>query len=427
MKKNTSFFKVACLTWFSIVLSTISIAQTSEYKEIQLTEPVCIYKQDFKQYDSKNASYLGKKLDLSSTPCATFKVNYIGFTDEARLAFQYAVDIWAHLIDSPVPISVVATFEPLEGNTLGSAGAVSLHTASKVAGIDENTWYVSALYEKLIGRDRDQELGESDDIRASFNSNFNWYFGTDGNAPDGLQDFVTVVLHELGHGLGFSGSTRIDEANGVLRIQNRAVVYNNFIVNGDDVSILDFPDPSPELLTEFTSNNLFSNSPLAIAGNNNVLPKIHAPSPYVQGSSYSHWDEGTFERGNVNSLMTPTLSRGEVMHHPGPSTLGLFENMGWSICTSALNTNDLTISTDVSISPNPFNNQISLNFTNLKATQLTIKLTDIKGSLLYNQKTDSDGSIITLNNVGNLQTGIYFLTISDSESNLRITKKIIKN
>ena len=41
-----------------------------------------------------------------------------------------------------------------------------------------------------------------DDIVANFNSSFNWYLGTDGNA--GMQfDLMTVVLHELGHGLGF--------------------------------------------------------------------------------------------------------------------------------------------------------------------------------------------------------------------------------
>ena len=34
-----------------------------------------------------------------------FRVTYNGFTDEARAAFQYAVDIWDALIRSPVPDS----------------------------------------------------------------------------------------------------------------------------------------------------------------------------------------------------------------------------------------------------------------------------------------------------------------------------------
>ena len=52
-----------------------------------------------------------------------------------------------------------------------------------------------------------------DDISATFNSNWgtagcgaasSWYYGLDGNAPASSIDFVTVLLHELGHGLGFS-------------------------------------------------------------------------------------------------------------------------------------------------------------------------------------------------------------------------------
>ena len=43
------------------------------------------------------------------------------------------------------------------------------------------------------------------DIVANFNSSFEWYLGTDGNAGTSY-DLMTVVLHELAHGLGFIGS-----------------------------------------------------------------------------------------------------------------------------------------------------------------------------------------------------------------------------
>ena len=45
-----------------------------------------------------------------------------------------------------------------------------------------------------------------------------WYFGTDGNTPAGDFDFVTVVMHELAHGLGYAGTMSYDDgvgANGV--------------------------------------------------------------------------------------------------------------------------------------------------------------------------------------------------------------------
>src|SRR5689334_20570847 len=37
---------------------------------------------------------------------ATFNVTYNGFSNEAKQAFQRAVDIWSGLISSPVPINV---------------------------------------------------------------------------------------------------------------------------------------------------------------------------------------------------------------------------------------------------------------------------------------------------------------------------------
>jgi hypothetical protein len=163
---------------------------------------------------------------------------------------------------------------------------------------------------------------------------------------------------------------------------------------------------------------------LAVSDNNNVLPKIYAPRTFDAGSSYSHWDDGTFLRGNVNSLMTPSLANGEAIHNPGPVTLGFFKDMGWTICSSALSLENVSLDATFSIWPNPFSNQITLNFTNLNTTQLKIKLTDVKGTLILTQKFDYKGNTITLNNLGSLSSGIYFRTISDS--NLKITKKIIK-
>ena len=49
-------------------------------------------------------------------------VNYNGFTEEAQVAYQYAVDIWASLLKSPVQIVVNANFTELGQGVLGSAG-----------------------------------------------------------------------------------------------------------------------------------------------------------------------------------------------------------------------------------------------------------------------------------------------------------------
>ena len=60
------------------------------------------------------------KLKAGSTNKSTIIVDYVGFPDDAKIAFQYAVDIWKDLIYSPVPIHIQATWESLDKDILGS-------------------------------------------------------------------------------------------------------------------------------------------------------------------------------------------------------------------------------------------------------------------------------------------------------------------
>ena len=52
-------------------------------------------------------------------PAASITVNYTGFTQEARDAFQRAVDIWSSLLIATVPIEIAASFGEID--SLGSA------------------------------------------------------------------------------------------------------------------------------------------------------------------------------------------------------------------------------------------------------------------------------------------------------------------
>lgn len=405
-----------------------SIAQNQlndSFQEIILNEPVCIYHPAPESYTGPNITRLRDRAALSEQPCSNFEVTYIGFTPEAQAAFQYAVDIWSHTIESSVDILITARFEPLTGSTLGFASPASVNTISGVPGIDPTIWYPKALFEKLLGEDSDP-FGSSNDINTTFNSDANFYYGLDGNPPFNQVDFVSVVLHELGHGLGFIGFGRVDAFEGAIRNGTRPLVYDTFIENGAGISLLTYDDPSVDLFTQFTSENLFCNSPSAIAQNNGELPKIHAPFAFSQGSSYSHWDEGTYLAGNINSLMTPQIAPGEANHDPGPITRGFFESMGWTLCAT-LSVEDVTFN-EVKVSPNPFSNSLNINFNNLSPTSLSIKLVDIKGALiLQKENVYMNSNTLTIEDLDDLTPGIYFLSLSNKETGANLTKKIIKN
>ncbi|GAA4013846.1 hypothetical protein GCM10022408_28710 [Hymenobacter fastidiosus] len=258
---------------------------------------------------------------------AKIEVTYTGFTPQAQAAFRHAVKIWESVLLSPITIRVQATWTPLAAGVLGSAGATAYYRDISGA-TRSDVIYPAALAEKIAG----QELNAVTvpDINARFNSNFTWYYGLDGNVPAGQYDLVTVVLHELGHGLGFIAGTSYNA--GVGTYGTLPSIFSTYLENQAGQSLTNpalFPNPSTALGTQLISNNVYFNSELAKAINGGVRPRIYAPTTYSAGSSISHLDEATYPAGDINSLMSPQVGAAEAMHNPGPLTLRMFDEMGW--------------------------------------------------------------------------------------------------
>ncbi len=264
-------------------------------------------------------------------------VTYNGFSAAAEAAFAYAVDIWASTLTSGVVINVTANWTTLGAGVLGSAGPNTLRRNFTGATMG-NTWYPIALANKLNGSDL--AAGQTD-ITANFNSSFNWYLGTDGNTPGGQYDFVTVVLHELGHGLGFVGSGSVSGSQGFIGSSGSPYIYDQFVENNGGTNITSFTNGSTALGDELTGNQLYWFGASGMANNGGNRPRIYAPGSWNGGSSYSHLNESTYGSGNINSLMTPQIGSAESNHNPGPITVGMFEDMGWSV--GACNISDVTV------------------------------------------------------------------------------------
>ncbi len=130
--------------------------------------------------------------------------------------FEAAASIWEQTLKPKVDIRVLATFEPLGPNVLGSAGATFIHSDFPGAEFP-GMWYPAALANHLSGEDLAVlETGDPTvpHIRARFSSQFAFYFGLDNNEPPGTVDLLPVLLHELGHGLGFANFA--NESTGTL-------------------------------------------------------------------------------------------------------------------------------------------------------------------------------------------------------------------
>ena len=272
---------------------------------------------------------------------AIITVTYTGFTPEAEAAFQYAVDIWASILTSNVPILINANWTDIPGNTLGFAGAAGYEDGFP-GSVAPNIVYPVSLADKIAGANLN---GGAFDINATFDSGTTWYLGTDGNTPGGQYDFVSVVLHELCHGLGMLGSSAIDGVNGDWQLGgNFFLIYDTFVENGSQTAVTTFADGTVALADQFQSDDLFWNGASAVTANGGLKPKLYAPATYQQGSSFSHLNETTYPAGNPNSLMTPFIGAAEAIHDPGALQIGIMEDIGWTV---TVNTVDDCIPTGV--------------------------------------------------------------------------------
>jgi hypothetical protein len=202
--------------------------------------------------------------------------------------FQFAADTWGAKLDSNVTIFVIAQFNSLGPNVLGSAGTTFIF--GNFGGVGNfpgsefpDTWYHSALSDKRAGTDLAPGFA---DIVAQFSSDFLFYLGLDDN-HGALNDLATVVIHELGHGLGFSNFVTeatgansgppfftdifsrftLDDTNGLhwsdmndAQRQASAIRFRHISFDGPNVtaavpSVLQFGQPSVRI-----------NTPAAIAG-----------------------------------------------------------------------------------------------------------------------------------------------------------------
>ena len=176
-----------------------------------------------------------------TTPAAPIGGNTGLTMGEQRMnVFLHAADIWTAVLNPKVDVYVWARFVPLGANVLGSAGPITVEGGFPNAEYPD-LWYHQALANHLKGVDNEPHdptyvptaadlANPTDEISARFATGFNFYFGLDNNEESvpGTVDLLAVVLHEMGHGLGFSNL--VNELNGTL-LAGFGDVYSQYTID----------------------------------------------------------------------------------------------------------------------------------------------------------------------------------------------------
>ncbi len=263
------------------------------------------------------------------TATSTFIITYEDVPSQAQTAFQYATDIWSNLLISSIPIRIHVTYKSLASTTLASSGATRIYRDFNNAPYP-SVWYPVALAEAINGKELNEE---AIDINISINSAIRWSYQTDGRTTSGVYDFVTVVLHEIAHGLGFVSSFGVTDTNlqGKWGQADFPLIFDLFVQNLANQNLQDtriFGNPSSDLLAQLTSTQLKFDLP---GQRSPLIPRLFAPRTYAPGNSISHLDESIYPQGNTNSLMTPNIRSAEVIHQPGDLTKRILNQLGWPI------------------------------------------------------------------------------------------------
>ena len=199
-----------------------------------------------------DAAGVGFNDTTAATPVGGNNGTTIG--QQRLIAYQRAAQVWSNTLSTNVPsavtVNVYATWEALTctatSATLGSAGAAEVFSDFPNAPFAA-TWYSAALANKISGVDNSTAtvtppttgVPTKYQIRARFNVNLGqanclsgspFYLGLDNNPPASQTDLLVVLIHEIGHGLGFqtftSGSTG-------AYLSNQPSIWDRYLTDGN--------------------------------------------------------------------------------------------------------------------------------------------------------------------------------------------------
>ncbi len=256
-------------------------------------------------------------------------VFYTGFSAEAKASVEFAVKILEGMLPPDLKMTIKASWTKISNaGVLGNSSITGFAAGWGIDALNPFAYYPVTVAEKISEKSLNPDTEA--DVELVLNSTAKWYTGTDGNTPVGKYDLVTVVLHELCHGLGFFDSMNTDGTTGSYGIGNYPVIYDTFIENLAGNKLTDttlFRQNSSQLYNELTGGQLYFDGPLSRRYLNGDRARLYAPAEWDPGSSVSHLDE--LRTAEVNSLMTPYIDLGEAIHDPGKLTQSILGDLGW--------------------------------------------------------------------------------------------------
>ena len=238
----------------------------------------------------------------------------------------YALNLWGAQITGSVTVDIYVTYVSLPSGTLGLSYRMPHYWSSS-----NQTWYVSSRGNQIAG----YNVSSQRDILTQMNSNVSWFYGTSGSPAYYQYDWVTVMLHEVCHGLGFDTLLESDGSyvytTDLLGSAGTSYpsIFDRQLFQGSSGYNLPSLNQSQRATLIISDNDLFAGSSgsYLVAANGGSRVLMYAPTTWNPNASVVHWDFGI----TFLSFMTPGLFIGTSIRTIDSRVVAIMRDMGWSI------------------------------------------------------------------------------------------------
>lgn len=278
--------------------------------------------------------------------------------DTVRRVMRRMCQIWADRFVSRVEMRICLKWEELDEGTLGATSTLVFIDGSRYSRLKNKVLYTPALGSALHGSDLIDPGGHH--VIMVLNNLILWHLDLDETSRLDRFDLATTILHELTHGLFFTGaiqytptstSTTSPSSSNTESSENsssgqsasfrfgNAARFDQFIRVEGNISVAkscngdNIPKNGENLYNAIRSPNL----QLVGRLRNRVFEMgLHAPRVYARGSSVYHFNNETIEEdcdrsgipsGACSDLMTHELKQGYTNRDLGQTTLGVYDLM----------------------------------------------------------------------------------------------------
>jgi len=287
-----------------------------------------IYDEHFNHDNDKSGTRTGEHLEfiLSGNLDAT-----------QETATLFALNLWSEVLSSSVPVDIsVMSINLGNPQVIGQS-----YRQPNYWNPETETWYCSALGNHMAGYN---VVPNQRDIRLEMNSQFNFYYQITGNPGYSQTDWITTMLHEACHGLGFytlcgsDGSYSYTTSSGSGASTSFPGAFDRQLFQGltgpaltsltqtERAALVKSGPNVSSWSPSYGDGDLYAGAPEShlLAANGGVRVRMFTPSSWQGGSSVSHWS---------SNVSFPTFMRYYLsgkLHSIGTRKIGIMLDMGWT-------------------------------------------------------------------------------------------------